>query len=650
MLIECPSCSVQYEVESADALVGRKVRCTECAHVWKPIPFAPGETPPTAPVAPKNQAPASASGDDAGARAGTDDRPATATSGEPEPRQPTDTSARGKGEYPGEDAGQEASAPAGADAVGRNEAPSNVDATRQVQDAPSPVVTTSAPPAPPAPVSPKAAPSPEAGVTATVAPAVGAPSVEPSQLTGEAAGSDRTPPAPPSPPAPRAAAAIDEAPPAPARKSPPQPAPDQPRLALRESEGQPAAAPPPAPRAASAQPAAGPPPSGETPAPAAPVGPVAAVRHGPDEGRASPPRPGPRPAPPRPSLAGPESREDHDEDFSDEPDDRTGDDWPEPDAGEAPVAPRFERPRGPRLAERAANARAVQARANGFPVHHEDDDPDLEEHDDDRPRSGRSDAGLSPSDIVPARLTDQHARAAPSARTGRAARWHEPIEPGEPSLDDIDGRPSARAPAGPHADVGDGNRRYEGEYPSDPELEGPPFGGDFEVDEDFGANARILGKTGRSVSRRSPLALIALTLGWLLLLAVAGGAGTVIALYPDEVSERFPGMRKFYAAVGQLALPAEELRIGALKVNWHRAVNTGVAVVQGRLVNVTEAPIVSPTLEFLVRDESGNQVSSWTQRLENLTIPAGKGVPFAMRIPVPPGIARSVDVRLSPAG
>ncbi len=38
MIIECPNCSAQYDIGPATSLAGRKTRCSQCSHVWQPIP------------------------------------------------------------------------------------------------------------------------------------------------------------------------------------------------------------------------------------------------------------------------------------------------------------------------------------------------------------------------------------------------------------------------------------------------------------------------------------------------------------------------------------------------------------------------------------------------------------------------------------
>jgi predicted Zn finger-like uncharacterized protein len=118
--------------------------------------------------------------------------------------------------------------------------------------------------------------------------------------------------------------------------------------------------------------------------------------------------------------------------------------------------------------------------------------------------------------------------------------------------------------------------------------------------------------------------------------ALIGWRSDMVRLLPQTAS--------LYAAIGMpvnlRGLAFENIKIG-------KDVHDGVAVlvVEGSIVNVTARPAEVPRLRMSVRNESKNEIYTWTTLPTRSILGPGETLPFRSRLASPPAEARDVLLR-----
>jgi predicted Zn finger-like uncharacterized protein len=121
---------------------------------------------------------------------------------------------------------------------------------------------------------------------------------------------------------------------------------------------------------------------------------------------------------------------------------------------------------------------------------------------------------------------------------------------------------------------------------------------------------------------------------------LAGGGVFVIAiiaavLFRNEVAEAFPRVASIYKLVG---LDVNRFGLVFENVDGKRSFDgtTPVLTVTGSVVNKTDEKRDAPQLRVALRDESGNEVQSWTDALSVPALNPGDRVEFSSRKEAPP--------------
>ncbi len=117
-------------------------------------------------------------------------------------------------------------------------------------------------------------------------------------------------------------------------------------------------------------------------------------------------------------------------------------------------------------------------------------------------------------------------------------------------------------------------------------------------------------------------------------------------VFRDSVVRFAPGSARLYALAGfDINLRGLEFR----DVVYTREFEDGIPVlaIRGEIVNVTEAPVLLPTIRFSLRDSRTQEVYHWTGSAgPDLLAPAG-AVPFESRLASPPVGAEEILVRFA---
>lgn len=132
------------------------------------------------------------------------------------------------------------------------------------------------------------------------------------------------------------------------------------------------------------------------------------------------------------------------------------------------------------------------------------------------------------------------------------------------------------------------------------------------------------------------------------LLAAAGFAafitGTIILREP--IVRLVPDLASLYGVVG-LEVNLRGLAIRDLKTFGEVDANGPVLVVEGEVVNVTEAARQVPMLRFGLKSEQRREIFAWSMEPMQPTLAPGEVSRFRSRLPLPPEAASEIEVRFA---
>jgi hypothetical protein len=121
-------------------------------------------------------------------------------------------------------------------------------------------------------------------------------------------------------------------------------------------------------------------------------------------------------------------------------------------------------------------------------------------------------------------------------------------------------------------------------------------------------------------------------------------ANTVLVASRADIVRLLPQTASLYAAVG-LPVNLRGLAFDNIKMSKEEHDGLPVLVVEGSLVNVTGRPVEVPRLRLAVRNESKNEIYTWTTTPTRSILGPGEAQPFRSRLASPPAEARDVLVR-----
>jgi predicted Zn finger-like uncharacterized protein len=111
-----------------------------------------------------------------------------------------------------------------------------------------------------------------------------------------------------------------------------------------------------------------------------------------------------------------------------------------------------------------------------------------------------------------------------------------------------------------------------------------------------------------------------------------------------DIVRWLPQTASLYAAIG---LPVNLRGLVFVKVTTETQNHEGVAVlvVAGEIVNDSKRALEVPRLRFAIRNQDGQEISSWTALPEKNALMAGEALPFVSRLAAPPREGQQVQVR-----
>ncbi len=127
----------------------------------------------------------------------------------------------------------------------------------------------------------------------------------------------------------------------------------------------------------------------------------------------------------------------------------------------------------------------------------------------------------------------------------------------------------------------------------------------------------------------------AVTIAWVSVAIVFAGALIAAVLFRNEVANAFPKVASLYQLVG---LDVNRFGLVLENVAAKRSFDgtTPVLTVTGAAVNTSEEARATPQLRVTLKDESGNEVQTWTDDFAVATLAPGERTEFTTRFEAPP--------------
>ena len=164
-----------------------------------------------------------------------------------------------------------------------------------------------------------------------------------------------------------------------------------------------------------------------------------------------------------------------------------------------------------------------------------------------------------------------------------------------------------------------------------------PYHASIDVDdvESFAARrARMQSK--RKAKRRSSK--------WTALILVLLGFNVALIGARNEVVRFVPQTASLFAAIG-LPVNLRHLAFEDVKVSKEENDGVSVLVVEGNIISASNKAVEVPRLRFVVRNNGGQEIYSWTAQPSRSVLGPGETLPFRSRLASPPAEAADVVVR-----
>ena len=158
---------------------------------------------------------------------------------------------------------------------------------------------------------------------------------------------------------------------------------------------------------------------------------------------------------------------------------------------------------------------------------------------------------------------------------------------------------------------------------------------DGEEDESFAVRRqRLQGR--RKQTRRSSRWTAAILVLVAFNVALVGARNEVVRYLPQTAS--------LFAAIG-LPVNLRHLKFENVKISKETQDGINLLIVQGSIVSVAGKPVEVPRLRFAARNETGQEIYTWTMPPPRSILGPGERMDFRSQIPAPPADASDVMVR-----
>jgi hypothetical protein len=121
-------------------------------------------------------------------------------------------------------------------------------------------------------------------------------------------------------------------------------------------------------------------------------------------------------------------------------------------------------------------------------------------------------------------------------------------------------------------------------------------------------------------------------------------ANAILVAWRSDIVRLMPQTASLYGAVG-VPVNLRGLAFENMKMSKGEHEGVDVLVVDGSIVNVTGRAVEVPRLRLAVRNESKNEIYSWTAQPARTLLGPGETLPFRSRLASPPAETRDVLVR-----
>jgi hypothetical protein len=140
-------------------------------------------------------------------------------------------------------------------------------------------------------------------------------------------------------------------------------------------------------------------------------------------------------------------------------------------------------------------------------------------------------------------------------------------------------------------------------------------------------------RPGGSFRPRASLLILGLTA---VLASLIAGRAEVVRVAPQTAS--------LFARAG-LPVNLRGLTFDAVKVSRETHEGTAVMVIDGAIVNATNAAVDLPRMRFALRNQAGVEVYAWTAPATRPVLNEGETLPFRTRLASPPADGLELQVR-----
>ena len=121
-------------------------------------------------------------------------------------------------------------------------------------------------------------------------------------------------------------------------------------------------------------------------------------------------------------------------------------------------------------------------------------------------------------------------------------------------------------------------------------------------------------------------------------------ANMILVAWRIDIVRLLPQTASLYAAVG-LPVNLRGMAFENIKMSKEQQDGMTVLLVEGSIVNVTSRAVEVPRVRLAVRNDSKNEIYSWTTLPTRTVLGPGETLPFRSRLASPPAEARDVMVR-----
>lgn len=168
------------------------------------------------------------------------------------------------------------------------------------------------------------------------------------------------------------------------------------------------------------------------------------------------------------------------------------------------------------------------------------------------------------------------------------------------------------------------------------------------------AAANAMARTGphseirqREANRRRRNRAMASVIAWAMGFAIFAGVASAAVVLRNQVTDAWPRTASLYKMVG---LDVNRFGLDFEGVDAKRSFEgtTPVLTVKGWAINSTDTARPAPQLQISLRDEDGEEITTWTDQLKVDSIGPGERVDFSSRIVAPPVETYALMVSYAP--